>query len=102
MRTMQSSAPINALTPSSNSGQQTHQRLRRLAGQAIADYSMIEANDKVMVCLRGKDSYGLLDIPCSSCRRIPGVVFARGVQSGSEASWLSGTCIAGLPDFIGR
>ncbi len=40
-----------------------HKRLRRMVGQAVADYDMIRPGERVMVCVSGgKDSYALLDI----------------------------------------
>ena len=49
-----------------------HKKLRRQVGRAIADYAMIEAGDRVMVCVSGgKDSYAMLDILLSLQRNAP-------------------------------
>ncbi len=47
-------------------------RLRRLVGDAVTEYGMIEHGDVVMVCLSGgKDSYTMLDVLCSLRRNAP-------------------------------
>ena len=62
-------APLRKLAFENN---KLEKRLLRLTGQAIAQFNMIEAGDKVMVCMSGgKDSYGLLDVLLLLRQRAP-------------------------------
>jgi tRNA 2-thiocytidine biosynthesis protein TtcA len=66
------SAPLNDPRKARYEGAKLAKRLRHHAGQAIEDFNMIGAGDRVMVCLSGgKDSYGMLEVLLSLQQKAP-------------------------------
>jgi tRNA 2-thiocytidine biosynthesis protein TtcA len=67
-----SAAPHSTRLREQREAHKLEKRLCRQMGQAIATFNMIEAGDKVMVCMSGgKDSYAMLDILLKMQARAP-------------------------------